>query len=275
MSHTHTHTHTHTHKHTHRTEEEEEQEEENQRGPGGLRASSKVVISENDKYLVPWETEAQIQLLWRFNAPILDFIWGRALAGSTGTKLPRLRPEDVNDPSVNDGWKLFFSRVVLVPPNRFRPASKLGDATSEHPQVRGTFMTNTLLFIDFFLFFFSCVFGSSCLFCFISCDDVLSHTHNTLTHIRTHIKHTPYHTQNVHLARVIEGNEKIKRIQIESSMSSSSSTGEAGEDVPIDPVTTTGEKVSYSMFVFFCLTISFSFYAFVHLGRLNRCLLSL
>ena len=101
---------------------------------------------------MPWETEAQIQLLWRFNSPILDFIWGRALAGSTGTKLPRLRPEDVNDPTVNDGWKLFFSRVVLVPPNRFRPASKLGDATSEHPQVR-VFIPKRVFFIFLYLNF--------------------------------------------------------------------------------------------------------------------------
>jgi hypothetical protein len=40
----------------------------------------------------------------------------------------------------------------------------------------------------------------------------------------------------------------------------SSSTGEAGEDVPIDPVTTTGEYVLYSILVFFCLIFSFSFY---------------
>ena len=102
---------------------------------GGSRAITKVVVSENDKYLVPWETEAQLKLLWRFNSPILDFIWGRALMGTMGGKLPRLKTGDINDPNVNDGWKMFFSRVVIVPPNRFRPASKMGDATSEHPQV--------------------------------------------------------------------------------------------------------------------------------------------
>lgn len=102
---------------------------------GGSRAITKVNVSENDKYLVPWETEAQLQLLWRFNSPILDFIWGRALVGTMGGKLPRLKAGDINDPNINDGWKMFFSRVVIVPPNRFRPASKMGDATSEHPQV--------------------------------------------------------------------------------------------------------------------------------------------
>ena len=85
--------------------------------------------------MVPWETEAQLQLLWRFNFQILDFIWGRALQGSKGGKLPRLGG-NINDPGVNNGWKIFFSRCVLVPPNRFRPAAKIGDATAEHPQVR-------------------------------------------------------------------------------------------------------------------------------------------
>ena len=95
---------------------------------------NKPSTSEHDKYLVPWETEAQLQLLWRFNSSILDFIWGRAMIGSKGGKLPRLGG-DINDPVVNCGWKIFFSRCVLVPPSRFRPASKVGDAMTEHPQV--------------------------------------------------------------------------------------------------------------------------------------------
>ena len=94
----------------------------------------KPSASDSDKYLVPWETEAQLQLLWRFNSQILDFIWGRALQGSKGGKLPRLGG-NINDPGVNNGWRIFFSRCVLVPPNRFRPAAKIGDATAEHPQV--------------------------------------------------------------------------------------------------------------------------------------------
>lgn len=97
-------------------------------------------IIESDKskdgdYLVPTETEAQMQLLWRFNSPMLDFIWGRALLGSKGGKLPRLTTPGGSGSSSNNVWKLFFSRCVLVPPNRFRPAAKVGDATSEHPQV--------------------------------------------------------------------------------------------------------------------------------------------
>jgi DNA-directed RNA polymerase I subunit RPA1 len=31
-------------------------------------------------------------------------------------------------------WKLFFTRVLLVPPNRFRPAAIVGEMISDHPQ---------------------------------------------------------------------------------------------------------------------------------------------
>jgi DNA-directed RNA polymerase I subunit RPA1 len=109
---------------------------------------------------VPWETEAQIKLLWRNEAAILDFIWARALgsrAAPAATTTAAAATDQSRGKSVADscGWKLFFSRVVLVPPNRFRPSAKIGEAMSEHPQ-------------------------------------------------------------NIHLSRIIEGNEKIRKIQIES-----------------------------------------------------------
>lgn len=74
------------------------------------------LVDANDKYLVPLEVEGQLRLLWAQNPDILNFIWQRCISGE------------------NEGWKIFFSRIVLVPPNRFRPASKVGETTSEHPQ---------------------------------------------------------------------------------------------------------------------------------------------
>ena len=91
-------------------------------------------------YVVPWETEAQIRLLWHREAPILEFIWGR----SSLSQHHILQPITAHSKPLNDGkiplyihqtgWKMFFSRVILVPPNRFRPSAKIGDATTEHPQ---------------------------------------------------------------------------------------------------------------------------------------------
>lgn len=83
----------------------------------------KKTVSEHDKYIVPLDVEAHIKLLWNSHADILDFIWSRAVNGGS--------PSAVANP---DGWKLFFQRVVLVPPNRFRPLSKVGEGSAEHPQ---------------------------------------------------------------------------------------------------------------------------------------------
>eukprot|EP01035_Chromulina_nebulosa_P018336 gene18336-24027_t len=55
-------------------------------------------IKKSDKYLVPFEVEAQIKLLWRNNSEFLDFVWN-------------------------------------LPPNRFRPVAKtLNGTVAEHPQ---------------------------------------------------------------------------------------------------------------------------------------------
>eukprot|EP01039_Chlorochromonas_danica_P006231 gene6231-6870_t len=77
-----------------------------------------------DKYLPPLEVEAQIKLLWQENGEILNFIWCRSLGKSA-------REIDLHHA---EAYKIFFMRVVLVPPNRFRPMGKVGDRLSEHPQ---------------------------------------------------------------------------------------------------------------------------------------------
>ena len=78
---------------------------------------------ESDKYLVPLEVEATLQLLWKYHANVLDFVWGRATRGDRASV------------SVDtEGWRLFFLRAILVPPSRFRPEAHIGDAVSDHPQ---------------------------------------------------------------------------------------------------------------------------------------------
>ena len=79
-----------------------------------VAASGRGAPAEADTYLAPVEVEAHLKLLWRYNADILDFIWSRAV----NFGLPAIVPN-------KDGWKLFFLRVILVPPNRFRPAAKV------------------------------------------------------------------------------------------------------------------------------------------------------
>jgi DNA-directed RNA polymerase I subunit RPA1 len=88
---------------------------------GGRESTGNDTKQQPDKYLVPIEVEAQIKLLWRQQSDLLDFIWSRAI-GLAGT-----RP-------LHNGWEIFFMKTCLVPPNRFRPAAKVGESTAEHPQ---------------------------------------------------------------------------------------------------------------------------------------------
>jgi hypothetical protein len=133
-------------------EEEEEEAEENVTGD--------ATLTESDRYLVPIEVEAQLRLLWQQNSEILDFIWLRALHSDDGAhKVQALLVQEANKRSRQDininllngsndnnnnnhrkggleseGWKMFFTRVVLVPANKFRPPGKVGDMVAEHPQ---------------------------------------------------------------------------------------------------------------------------------------------
>lgn len=73
-----------------------------------------------DKYLVPIEVEAQIKLVWLQHKELLDIIWSRAINNDLK--------------ALDQGWEIFFIRACLVPASRFRPASQVGGAMSEHPQ---------------------------------------------------------------------------------------------------------------------------------------------
>lgn len=108
-------------------EEEEEEDDEDNLDSRGLSQAARRAANRNteaDKYLHPQEVEAQIKMLWLNSGEILNFIWCRALGKSAM----------VVDLATAESWRIFFMRVVLIPPNRFRPMGKVGDVTSEHPQ---------------------------------------------------------------------------------------------------------------------------------------------
>lgn len=95
--------------------DDDENDEEGRNGKATKLASA-------DKYLVPMEVEAQLKLLWSTDGDLLDFIWSRAVDFG--------RPSRVAD---KERYSLFFQRIVLVPPNRFRPMSKDGAREALHP----------------------------------------------------------------------------------------------------------------------------------------------
>ena len=84
--------------------------------------------------MVPLEVEAQIKLLWRHSGELLDFIWGRATTDSRDSSTGNYNEGASTSGCEADSWSIFFTRVVLVTPNKFRPASKIGEALTEHPQ---------------------------------------------------------------------------------------------------------------------------------------------
>ena len=76
------------------------------------------------------EVQAQIRLLWNRDAGLLDYIWGRSIRDGDLSKLHFLSSSD----SICTSWTTFFIRTLLVPPSRFRPAAKVGEVVSDHPQ---------------------------------------------------------------------------------------------------------------------------------------------
>ena len=109
----------------------------------GLRASVGVgashATSEDDEaapgdgepvtqHLMPVsEIAAHMQLLWETEAGLLRraFFPVRTNGGSRARAL-------LAEPT--DGWKALFLRVLPVPPSRFRPPTRLGESSFEHPQ---------------------------------------------------------------------------------------------------------------------------------------------
>lgn len=74
--------------------------------------------------------EAHVKLLWQQHGEFLNFIWTRALTKEKGGG----NTFSLHDLQSYDAWKIFFMRNVIVTPNKFRPASIVGESMSEHPQ---------------------------------------------------------------------------------------------------------------------------------------------
>lgn len=100
-------------------EDADEDDDDNDEDGANNKASK---ATSSDKYLVPLEVEAQLKLLWSTDGDLLDFIWSRAVDFGQPSRTPD-----------KERYNLFFQRIVLVPPNRFRPMSKDGAREALHP----------------------------------------------------------------------------------------------------------------------------------------------
>jgi DNA-directed RNA polymerase I subunit RPA1 len=73
------------------------------------------------------EIAAHMQLLWETEAGLLRRAFFPVRTGG-GARARALLAEPT------DGWKALFLRVLPVPPSRFRPPTRLGESSFEHPQ---------------------------------------------------------------------------------------------------------------------------------------------
>ena len=76
-------------------------------------------FNDTDLLLLPIQVAAHLYMMWEQNSELFDLLYG---------SYDPIQKKRVSSPDV------FFIEVVPVPPNRFRPMSKMGDMTYEHPQ---------------------------------------------------------------------------------------------------------------------------------------------
>lgn len=105
-------------------------------GDVGMTASSAALAtpakaapkpSRKAKFMPPSEVESQMRLLWLHEFDLCNAIWA---------------PHTSRHARPAEGWQVFFVRVLPVTPSRFRPPTRLGENTFEHPQ--NVFLTRVL-----------------------------------------------------------------------------------------------------------------------------------
>ena len=110
------------------------------RAAGG---SSAAAAARPTRFVPTPEVAAHLQLLWARDGETLRRIYlpARSSSGARARASAGAHGASPSSPSAGacDGWRAFFLRLLPVPPPRFRPAARVGDMTSEHPQ--NTYLT--------------------------------------------------------------------------------------------------------------------------------------
>lgn len=113
------------------SDDDSEMEEEEEETKSGRKAAATNRLP--DKYMAPVEVQMHVRLLWENEGMLAGLIWGKSLGSTVGHQRPFTgRPLEGLG---KDGWKLFFWKILPVPPSRFRPPCKNDDGSmTEHPQ---------------------------------------------------------------------------------------------------------------------------------------------
>lgn len=100
--------------------EEEEEDDDNDGVVGaGAGTTTNTEIDQKSRYMSAIEVQEIMASLWKNETVLLDLLYG---SFSSKTHLR----ESCSD--------MFFLKFILVPPNRFRPLSRMDDKMFEHPQ---------------------------------------------------------------------------------------------------------------------------------------------
>lgn len=83
------------------------------------------------KFMPPIEVELQMQLLWKKEHKVLDMVF---VAGRRNGSIGNGDASKGEGGDLGGGYRLFFMRVIAVPPPRFRPPMEMGGMVVEHPQ---------------------------------------------------------------------------------------------------------------------------------------------
>ncbi|EFJ45495.1 hypothetical protein VOLCADRAFT_105949 [Volvox carteri f. nagariensis] len=100
------------------------------KGKGGTKGPGvQPTIDVATKYMTPLEVEEHLRLLWQNEWPVLSLIYSAHVAPTPGK---RVGSRLMTEAEARQAYRMFFLRVIAVPPNKFRPPSKVGEELFEH-----------------------------------------------------------------------------------------------------------------------------------------------
>lgn len=108
---------------------EEEIDEENEKEEETPVIDETKESNERLKFIPPLEAEVRMKLLYENESKIINLIWYPQL-----TEAGYMHNPSGNEENEKEGYRIFFVRMILVTPSRFRPPQHLHGESYEHPQ---------------------------------------------------------------------------------------------------------------------------------------------
>lgn len=108
---------------------EDEMNEENEEKEEETTIDETKESNEGLKFIPPLEAEVRMKLLYENESNIINLIWYPQLSEAGYIHNP-----SGNEENDKQGYRIFFVRMILVTPSRFRPPQHLHGESYEHPQ---------------------------------------------------------------------------------------------------------------------------------------------